>query len=135
MYRPSHSHPHTSNQHPFSTIITSIHNISHDSEELDWLLPYTSHSFSHSQPFQLHSIDSSITVVQDPVLPIPFYLACSLSNSNKILYSKSSPPQPFYRLPKASTLPDLSQFSDPYPLHPPPPIPQFNSLLRRAVAS
>src|SRR5579863_4354878 len=55
MYPPSRSHsrsrPHTPNQQPSSsTTTTSTHNVSRDSEESDWSLPYASHSFSHSRP-------------------------------------------------------------------------------------
>jgi hypothetical protein len=97
-----------------------MHNISHDSEESDWSLPYASHSFSRSRPSSTsHSVDSPVAVAQDPVPPIPSYPTRSSSDSDEIPYSESSPPQPFYTLPKASTLPDPSQFPDPYPFRPP----------------
>jgi hypothetical protein len=86
-------------------------------------------------PLQPHSVDSPVMVAQDPVPPIPSYLTRSSSDSDEIPYSESGPPQPFYRLPKASTLPDPSQFPDLYPFHTPPPIPHPVSLLRRAAAS
>src|SRR5712691_3903020 len=125
MYPPSRSQsrsrPHTPNQPPSSTTTTSTHNISRDSEEPDWSLPYASHSFSHSRPPSTsHSVDSPspVTIPQDPVRPLPSYLARSSSDSDEIPYSESSPPRPLYRLPKASALPDPSQFPDPYPFRP-----------------
>ena len=128
----SRSHPHTPNEHPSSsttatttttTIITTTttHNLSRDSEESDWSLPYASHSFSHSRrPSLSHSVDSPLVPVQqDLVPPLPSsYLTRSSSDSDEIPYSESSPPRPPFRLPKASPLPDPSQFPDPYPFRP-----------------
>ncbi|KAI0004297.1 hypothetical protein BJV74DRAFT_439824 [Russula compacta] len=124
----SRSRPHSPNQHPSSSTTTTIittttttHNLSRDSEESDWSLPYASHSFSHSRrPSLSHSVDSPLVPVQqDLVPPLPSsYLARSSSDSDEIPYSESSPPRPPFRLPKASPLPDPSQFPDPYPFRP-----------------
>jgi hypothetical protein len=110
------SRPHTPNQLPSSS--TSTHNHSPDSEESDWSLPYAPHSFSHSRPPSAsHSVDTPLPIPQDPP-PVPPYVARSSSDSDEIPYSESSPPRPHFRLPKASALPDPSQFPDPYPFRP-----------------
>jgi hypothetical protein len=111
------SRPHTPNQLPSAS--TSTHNFNTDSEESDWSLPYAPHSFSHSRPPSTsHSVDSPLPVSQDPVPPVPSYKARSSSDSDEIPYSESSPPRPFFRLPKTSVLPDPSQFPDPSPFRP-----------------
>ena len=111
------SRPHTPNHLPSAS--TSTHTFSTDEEELDWSLPYAPHSFSHSRPPSTpHSIDSPLPVSQDPVPPVPSYKARSSSDSDEIPYSESSPPRPFFRLPKTAALPDPSQFPDPSPFRP-----------------
>lgn len=112
------SRPHTPNQ--LSSASISTHKFTMDSEESDWSLPYAPHSFSHSRPPSAsHSVDSPLPVSQDPVPPVPSsYKARSSSDSDEIPYSESSPPRPFFRLPKTSTLPDPSQFPDPSPFRP-----------------
>jgi hypothetical protein len=111
------SRPHSPNQLPSSS--TSTHNLSPDSEDSDWSLPYASHSFSHSRPPSTsHFVDSPLPVPQDPVPPVPSSVARSSPDSDENPYSESSPPRPHFRLPKASTLPDPSQFPDPYPFRP-----------------
>jgi hypothetical protein len=99
----SRSNPHTPTQHPSSTTTTSTRNTSHDSEESVWSLSYTSRSFSHTHPpSTAHSVDSSVTVPQDSVPPLPSYRTHSSSDSDEIPYSESSPPLPFHGLLKSS---------------------------------
>jgi hypothetical protein len=111
------SRPQSPNHLPSAS--ASTHNFNTDSEESDWSLPYVPHSFSHSRPPSAsHSVESPLPVSQDPVPPVPSYKARSSSDSDEIPYSESSPPQPFFRLPKTSALPDPSQFPDPSPFRP-----------------
>src|SRR6266702_4025946 len=103
-FRP-HSQPQT---HP------STYNNSEDAS--DWSLPYTPLS---RPPSASQSIDSPAAIPQDPLPPLPSYLTRSSSDSDEIPYSESSPPRPFFQLPKSSPLPDPSQFPDPYPFRTP----------------
>ncbi|KAH8988823.1 hypothetical protein EDB92DRAFT_1870144 [Lactarius akahatsu] len=104
-----HSQPQTPSNH------LSAYNNSEDAS--DWSLPYTSLSRPQSAS---QSIDSPAAIPQDPLPPLPSYLTrSSSSDSDDILYSESSPPRPFFQLPKSSPLPDPSQFPDPYPFRTP----------------
>ncbi|KAF8271353.1 RhoGEF domain-containing protein [Lactarius quietus] len=82
----------------------------------DWSLPYSPLSPS---PSASHPIDSPAPIPQDTLPPLPSSLTRSSSGSDEIPYSESSPPRPFFQLPKSSPLPDPSQFPDPYPFRTP----------------
>ena len=82
----------------------------------DWSLPYSPLSPS---PSVAQSIDDPAPPPQDPLPPLPTSLTRSSSGSDEIPYSESSPPRPFFQLPKSSPLPDPSQFPDPYPFRTP----------------
>ncbi|KAI9460839.1 hypothetical protein BJY52DRAFT_1117480 [Lactarius psammicola] len=106
-FRP-HSQPQTPSRHP------STYNNPEDAS--DWSLPYTPLS---RPPSASQSIDSPAAIPQDPLPPLPSYLTRSSSDSDDIPYSESSPPRPYFQLPKSSPLPDPSQFPDPYPFRTP----------------